>query len=65
MEPARRVDRDTTEEHQALLLLTYRDPLDQRAISQTTGISLRAIAYITPDARQALAATLDRLQDLL
>jgi len=35
------------------LLLTYRDHLDQRAISQATGISLRAIAYKLPAARQA------------
>jgi len=50
-----------TQEHQALLLLAYRDHLDQRALSDATGLSLRTIGYKLPDARHALAAVLDRL----
>ena len=29
------------QEHQALLLLTYRDHLDQRTLSEATGLGLR------------------------
>jgi DNA-directed RNA polymerase specialized sigma24 family protein len=53
-----------TEEHQAILLLTYREHRDQRQVSDATGVSVRALSYKLPAARQALASILDRL-DLL
>jgi DNA-directed RNA polymerase specialized sigma24 family protein len=53
-----------TEEHQAILLLTYREHRDQRQVSDATGVSVRALSYKLPAARQALASVLDRL-DLL
>ena len=37
---------------------------DQRQVSDATGVSVRALAYKLPAARQALASILDRL-DLL
>ena len=49
---------------QALLLLVYRDGFDQRRAADTAGLSVRALAYKLPAARQALAAALDSL-DLL
>ena len=49
---------------QALLLLMYRDGFDQRRAADTAGVSVRALAYKLPLARQALAAALDAL-DLL
>jgi DNA-directed RNA polymerase specialized sigma24 family protein len=49
---------------QALLLLTYRDGFDHRRPADTAGLSVRALAYKLPLARQALAAALDSL-DLL
>jgi DNA-directed RNA polymerase specialized sigma24 family protein len=51
-------------EHQCILLLTYKDHLDQRAVSEAAGISVRALAYKLPAARRALVSILDRL-DLL
>jgi DNA-directed RNA polymerase specialized sigma24 family protein len=53
-----------TEEHQAILLLTYREHQPQDRVSTLTGVSVRALSYKLPAARQALARTLDRL-DLL
>ena len=53
-----------SEEHQSLLILTYREHRDQRRVSDPTGVSVRALAYKLPAARQALASILDRL-DLL
>ena len=53
-----------TEEHQAILLLTYREHQDYRAVCAATGVSIRALSYKLPVARQALASILDRL-DLL
>jgi DNA-directed RNA polymerase specialized sigma24 family protein len=53
-----------TEEHQSILLLTYREHRDQRQVSEAAGVSVRALAYKLPAARQALASILDRL-DLL
>ena len=53
-----------TEEHQAILLLTYREHRDQRHVSDATGVSVRALSYKLPAARQALASILDR-RDLL
>jgi DNA-directed RNA polymerase specialized sigma24 family protein len=53
-----------TEEHQAILLLTYREHRDRRQVSDATGVSVRALSYKLPAARQALASILDRL-DLL
>ena len=49
---------------QALLLLTYRDGFNQQRTADTAGLSVRALAYKLPLARQALAAALDNL-DLL
>jgi DNA-directed RNA polymerase specialized sigma24 family protein len=51
-------------EHQAILLLTYREHQDYCAICAATGVSVRGLSYKIPAARQALASTLDRL-DLL
>ena len=51
-------------EHQSLLMLTYRERQPQDTIAKLTGISVRAIAYKLPLARKALADVLDRL-DLL
>ena len=53
-----------TPQAQALLLLMYRDGFGQRRTADTTGVSLRALAYKLPLARQALVAALDSL-DLL
>ncbi len=53
-----------SEEHQAILLLTYREHQPSDKVSALTGISLRALSYKLPAARQALATILDRL-DLL
>jgi DNA-directed RNA polymerase specialized sigma24 family protein len=54
-----------SEEHQSIiLLLTYREHPDQRQVSDATGVSVRALSYKLPAARQALASVRDRL-DLL
>jgi DNA-directed RNA polymerase specialized sigma24 family protein len=53
-----------SQEHQAILLLTYREHQPQDRVSTLTGVSVRALSYKLPAARQALARTLDRL-DLL
>jgi len=53
-----------SQEHQAILMLTYREYYDYRAVAGATGVSVRAFAYKLPAARQALARTLDLL-DLL
>jgi DNA-directed RNA polymerase specialized sigma24 family protein len=53
-----------SEEHQFILLLTYREHGDQRQVSDATGVSVRALAYKLPAAHQFLASVLDRL-DLL
>jgi hypothetical protein len=54
-----------TEEHQAILLLTYREHQPQdRVFTHLTGVSVRVLSYKLPAARQTLAAILDRL-DLL
>jgi DNA-directed RNA polymerase specialized sigma24 family protein len=42
-------------------MLTYREHQPQDTIARATGVSVRAIAYKLPAARQALAAVLDRL----
>jgi DNA-directed RNA polymerase specialized sigma24 family protein len=53
-----------TQEHQSILLLTYREHQPQDRVSTLTGVSVRALTYKLPAARQALASILDRL-DLL
>lgn len=53
-----------TEEHQAILLLTYREHQPQDRVSTLTGVSVRTLSYKLPAARQALARILDLL-DLL
>jgi hypothetical protein len=45
-------------------LLTYREHQDYRAVCAAIGVSVRALSYKLPAARQALASILDRL-DLL
>jgi hypothetical protein len=42
-----------TEEHQSILLLTYRGHRDQRQVSDATGASVRALSYKLPASRQA------------
>jgi hypothetical protein len=54
-----------TEEHQAILLLTYREHQPQDRVSILTGVSVRALSYKLPAARQALAKILDLLDLLL
>ena len=49
------------EEQQTILLLTYREHRDQKQVSTLAGISVRALNYKLPAARQALARTLDLL----
>jgi DNA-directed RNA polymerase specialized sigma24 family protein len=44
------------EEDQAILLLTCREHQDYRAICAATGVSVRALSYKIPAARQALAS---------
>ena len=53
-----------TDEHQSLLMLTYRERQPWDTVARLTGCSVRAVAYKLPAARKALAAILDRL-DLL
>ena len=53
-----------SQEHQAILMLIYREHQDYRAAAAATGVSVRALSYKLPAARQALASILDRL-DLL
>lgn len=45
-----------TPEARSLLILTYRDHIDHRAVAIAAGISVRALAYKFPTARQAPAA---------
>jgi DNA-directed RNA polymerase specialized sigma24 family protein len=47
-----------TEEHQAILLLTYREHQPQDRVSSLSGVSVRAPSYKLPAARQALARPL-------
>jgi hypothetical protein len=47
-----------TEEHQSILILTYRDHCDHRQVSNATGVGVRALPYQLPVARQALASIL-------
>jgi DNA-directed RNA polymerase specialized sigma24 family protein len=53
-----------TPEQQAILVLTYREHQSQDKVAVLAGVSVRALAYKLPAARQALASVLDRL-DLL
>jgi DNA-directed RNA polymerase specialized sigma24 family protein len=53
-----------TQEHKSILLLTYREHQPYERVSNLTGVSVRALSYKLPAARQAVASVLDRL-DLL
>jgi DNA-directed RNA polymerase specialized sigma24 family protein len=53
-----------TPEAQAILVLVYREHQPQDKAAALAGISVRALNYKLPAARQALASILDRL-DLL
>ena len=45
-----------SEEHQFILILTYRERRDQCHQSDATGISVRALAYKLPPSAHALAS---------
>jgi DNA-directed RNA polymerase specialized sigma24 family protein len=53
-----------SEEHQFVLLGTYRDGLNQGTVAELMLCSSRKVSYVLPEARAALALILDRL-DLL
>jgi DNA-directed RNA polymerase specialized sigma24 family protein len=50
-----------SDEHQAALVLRYRDEENEAGIAAALSCSIRKVSYVMPAARRSLAAALERL----